>query len=84
MFAQTPLCMVYVHTLILYFTTLLAGTMTLLSNNPELIDAVKVAGDEPICRKDTGKGHKLRKWSRGHQFIVRGGGHIEMWAPLYK
>ena len=50
--------------------------MTLLSNNPELIDAVKVAGDEPICRKDTGKGHKLRKWSRGHQFIDR-----QRWGP---
>ena len=62
----------------------LAGTMPLLSANPELVDAVKVVGDGPICRKDTGKGHKLRKWSRGHQFIVRGGGHIEMWAPLYK
>ena len=26
-----------------------------------------------VCRKDTGQGKKLRKWSRGHQFIVCGG-----------
>ena len=30
-----------------YFTPP-AGIMSLLSNNPELVDAVKVAGDEPI------------------------------------
>ena len=27
---------------------------------------------------------RLRKWSRGHQFVVRGGGHIDTWQPLYK
>ena len=35
-----------------------------------------------LCCKDMGA-KKLRKWSRGHQFVVRGGGHIYVWQPLY-
>jgi hypothetical protein len=27
---------------------------------------------------------KLRRWSRGILAIVRGGGHIEQFSPLYK
>ena len=26
----------------------------------------------------------LRKMSRGHQFVVRAGGHIDAWTPLYQ
>ena len=36
------------------------------------------------CNKDTGTGKKLQKWKRGHLFIVRGGGHIDTWQPLYQ
>ena len=36
------------------------------------------------CRKDIGEPKRLRRWSRGHQFIVRAGGHIDTWKPLYK
>jgi len=39
--------------------------------------------DEQLCRKDTGERNTLQKWSQGHQFVVRGGGHIVMWQPLY-
>ena len=39
---------------------------------------------EPSCNKDTGSKKPLRKWTMGHLFIVRGGGHIDMWQPLYK
>ena len=38
---------------------------------------------EPLCRKDTGKKIKI-KWSRGHKFIVRGGGHIQVFQSLFK
>ena len=38
----------------------------------------------PACRKNTGKNRSLRKWSRGHQFIVRGGGHIDTWQSLFR
>ena len=42
-------------------------------------------GDTTKCRKDLGdKGKRLRHWSRGHIFIVRGCGHIDMWKPIYK
>ena len=39
--------------------------------------------DEQLCRRDTGGRSTLRKWSQGHQFVVRGDGHIDTWQPLY-
>ncbi|KAK6169667.1 hypothetical protein SNE40_020669 [Patella caerulea] len=36
------------------------------------------------CTKDLGERRVLRKLSRGHQFVIRGGGHIDMWTPLYR
>lgn len=36
------------------------------------------------CSKDLGEKTKLRMMSRGHQFVVRAGGHIDMWTPLYR
>ncbi|XP_038066277.1 uncharacterized protein LOC119736303 [Patiria miniata] len=36
------------------------------------------------CKKDTGRKARLQKWSRGHLFIVRAGGHIEFFQSLYK
>lgn len=38
----------------------------------------------PLCNKDTGQKKQLRKWTRGHLFVIRGGGHIDMWQPLYQ
>ena len=61
------------------------GTSTLVSSHPELLDgSFDDSVPREVCRKDTGQGKKLRKWSRGHQFIVRGGGHIDSWQPLYR
>ena len=40
--------------------------------------------NDSSCNKDTGQRKQLRKWTRGHLFIVRGGGHIDMWQPLYQ
>ncbi|XP_022102484.1 uncharacterized protein LOC110985613 [Acanthaster planci] len=36
------------------------------------------------CKKDVGGKKRLQKWSRGHLFVVRAGGHIEFWKTLYK
>ena len=36
------------------------------------------------CNKETGAKQRLQKWSRGHLFIVRGGGIIDKWSPLFK
>ena len=33
---------------------------------------------------DTGVRPTMRWMSRGHQFVVRAGGHIDMWTPLYQ
>ena len=35
------------------------------------------------CKKDLGKDGTLRRFSRGHFFIVRPSGHIETHSPLY-
>ena len=37
-----------------------------------------------VCNKDTGLKQRQQKWSRGHLFIVRGGGIIDKWSPLFK
>lgn len=61
------------------------GISELLEKNPEIVSTTDFEDvNEPLCRKDTGKGKRLRKWSRGHQFIVRAGGHIDTWQPIYK
>lgn len=57
------------------------GLSELLTAHPDLADP-QVTGSQ--CRKDIGEKKKLRRWSRGHQFIIRAGGHIETWQPLYK
>ena len=36
------------------------------------------------CNKDTGSKQRMQKWSRGHLFIVRGGGIIDKWNPLFR
>ncbi len=66
-----------------------AGTHDLLATNPSLLSKglnhdAKLTTETTQCRKDTGKAKRLWRWSRGHQFIVRAGGHIEAWQPIYK
>ncbi|XP_064384365.1 uncharacterized protein LOC135333325 isoform X3 [Halichondria panicea] len=58
------------------------------ATNPSLLSkslhVAKPMTESTECRKITGKAKRLRRWSRGHQFVVRAGGHIEAWQPLYK
>lgn len=58
------------------------GSAKLLQQYPEL--AKDVLETNEVCRKDTGESQKVRKWSRGYQFIIGGGGHIEAFTPLYQ
>lgn len=61
------------------------GTSSLIKNHPSVVDLADLSNqEEKLCRKDIGKSKRMRRWSRGHQFIVRGGGHIDSWSPLYK
>ena len=64
--------------------SIIIGTLNLITSNPGLVTGVADVVDTPTCRKDTSQAKKLRKWSRGHQFVVRAGGHIDTWQPLYK
>ena len=65
-------------TLVLFLSL---GTHALVSANPTLLkEAGQIVSPSGIeCRKETGGKKRLRKWSRGHQFIVRAGGHIDAW-----
>ena len=61
------------------------GTSELIAAHPGIVKDTHVEDpSEPLCRKDIGKKQRLRKWSRGHQFVVRGGGHIDSWQPLFQ
>ena len=63
---------------------IIIGTLGLLQKHPELLDdTVTQVESTRLCRKNIGT-KKLRKWSRGHQFVVRGGGHIDTFQPLYR
>ena len=57
------------------------GLEQLITKYPEVMRGAVT--DVQLCRKDIGEGLRLRKWSRGHQFMVCAGGHIDMWQPLY-
>ena len=61
----------------------MTGIDDLINRHPEIADENQLKITEELCRKDTRKRPSLRKWSRGHQFVVRGGGHIDTWQPLY-
>ncbi len=60
----------------------------MIKNHPELPRTVDYTDEQEStktsCNKDTGRRKQLQKWTRGHLFIVRGGGHIERWQPLYQ
>ena len=61
------------------------GTADLINSHPDIVAVSEMEDSQTeLCQKDTGSAYKLRRWSRGHQFIVRGGGHIEFWQPLFK
>ena len=60
----------------------------LISDHPEVPSVIDYTDEDDetktSCNKDTGTRKKVQKWTRGHLFIVRGGGHIETWQPLYQ
>uniref|UniRef100_A0A1X7UPD7 CxC5 like cysteine cluster associated with KDZ domain-containing protein n=1 Tax=Amphimedon queenslandica TaxID=400682 RepID=A0A1X7UPD7_AMPQE len=42
------------------------------------------SSSKPSCNKETGEKKRIQRWTRGHFFVVRGGGHIDTWQPLYQ
>ena len=55
-----------------------------ISHSAVASDAVIDPSESVPCHKESGSGSRLRKWSRVHQFIVKGGGHIDTWQPLFR
>ena len=60
-----------------------AGTGDIIAATSSMVDNAQSNTDNK-CKKNIGEPKRLRRWSRGHQVIVRAGGHIESWQPLYK
>ena len=64
-----------------------AGGQSFLRSHPSAAAGISELADATTssrCSKDLGHRNTLRKMSRGHQFIVRAGGHIDAWSPLYQ
>ena len=63
------------------------GTAKLLSTHGTVaatIDETQEVEEMTTCNKDTGSKRRVQKWTRGVWFCVSGGGHIQMWQPLYQ
>ena len=81
--ASSPCCPLFEgSTVQLFYNT---GVSDLILEHPQLVQGAVYSNPEvSACRKNTGKNRSLRKWSRGHQFIVRDGGHIDTWQSLFR
>jgi hypothetical protein len=63
------------------------GNSDFIENQQNVFNSVLNDCTEPeptSCNKDTGCKQRLQKWSRGHLFIVRGGGIIDKWSLLFR
>ena len=70
--------------ILIYAVCISKGLEEFTGPNKELLPSLETLPVEDPCNKDTGGKKTLRKWSRGHCFIVSGGGHIATWQPLFK
>ena len=65
-----------------------SGTDKFLSTNENMAtdidDGMEDEKTASTCSKNIGNKTKLQQWTRGTWFCVGGGGHIQMWQPLYK
>lgn len=66
--------------------SIFAGTADFVQQFPSVVDSCEPepSNQAPTCRKDLGEKRKLRLWSRGHLFIVRPCGHVDLWRPIYR
>ena len=58
------------------------GTAEFVHQFPSVMDNYEPT--RPTCRMEIGEKKMLRLWSRGHLFIVRPCGHIDLWRPIYR
>ena len=63
-----------------------AGTSTFIQEHPQLLqtEGTTVQELQTTCSKELGVRGRIRHWSRGHLFICRPCGHIDLWRPIYK
>ena len=69
---------------ILSFIFAHVGTSDVISEHSLLSNQLDSEDQTVTCNKDTGAKKRLQRWTRGHFFIVRAGGHIDSWQPLYQ
>ena len=67
-------------------TLYIVGVANFVGKYPSVIESCIPSSVNLVtsCRKDLGDKGKLRLWSRGHIFIVRTCGHIDMWRPIFR
>ena len=60
----------------------------MLKRNPEHAASVDSTDEDETTKNIMQQRHWWKKnsteWTRGHLFIVCGGGHIDTWQPLYE
>ncbi len=62
------------------------GVQEFVMQHPAVVDECALGSnvEATSCRKDLGEKGKLRHWSRGHVFVVRSCGHVDMWKPIFR
>ena len=64
----------------------ISGTTDIIDKFPKMSADLddEDSSSKPSCNKETGEKKCIQRWTRGHFFVVRGGGHIDTWQPLYQ
>ena len=65
------------------------GVGDFIHNFPSVVKSINssediLARNELQCRKDLGERKRIQLWSRGHVFLVRPCGHIDLWRTIYR
>ena len=88
MFMYNIMCIATLHNNVNHS---IIGTTDLLARHTAIGQSIDDGEEDyatiTTCNKDTGGKRRLQQWTRGVWgvwFCVRGGGHIQMWQPLYK
>ena len=66
---------------------MLIGTAATLAQYPKLVEldnCGEIEESTTSCNKETGETKRIQRWTRGIWICASGGGHIQMWQPLYQ
>ena len=61
-----------------------SGTIKSIGSVDQSVDSGEISATMTCCNKETGTGKKHQQRTRGIWLCASGGGHIQMWQPLYQ